>query len=104
MIVLLLANPFAEAIASLQKLVIKLEGVKSMLHKSSISHSSQQLPTSLSLQNSDLDVASLQEIAVKLDESSEEALSGGAIALPSFLNQANKAKQAEILASQRFYL
>ena len=50
--------------------------------------------TSLSLQNSDSDCASLQEFFVKLEESSEEALSGGT-ALPSLLGHVNKAKQAE---------
>lgn len=50
---------------------------------------------------SDLEIPCLRTIIVKLDELSEESLSGGAIALPSFLNQANKANQAESAAPRQ---
>jgi hypothetical protein len=61
-------------------------------------------PLSKKLSQSDFEIASLQKLIVELDEPSEEAISGGAIALPSFLNQANKPKQAEseIFVSETF--
>lgn len=40
-----------------------------------------------------LDSTSSEKLTVKLNEKQEELLAGGAIALPSFLNQANKGRQ-----------
>ena len=52
-------------------------------------------PPSKKSSQSALQVASLQKVVVNLDEPSEEALSGGAIALPTFPSQLIKGPQKE---------
>jgi hypothetical protein len=52
-------------------------------------------PPSKKSSQSALEVASLQKVVVNLDEPSEEALSGGAIALPSLLSQVKKPSQEQ---------
>ena len=53
-------------------------------------------PLSKKLPQSGFEIESLQNFIVELDGPSAAAISGGAIALPSFLNQANKAQQVKL--------
>lgn len=52
-------------------------------------------PPSKKSSQSALEVAFLQKVVVNLDEPSQEALSGGAIAIPTLLNQTAKGPRNE---------